>query len=129
MNWPWMSVGRRSGSAPCLLVAAWTAAINTSDAREKTELRALAPAEIRAVKRIVAGIGAFQWMASVARKGDEARLHIGVTAQAVEAAFAAEGLDARRYGLFCADVVDGEERLGVRYDQLFALALAAMLAA
>ena len=103
--------------------------INTSDAREKTELRALAPAEIRAVKRVVAGIGAFQWMASVARKGDDARLHIGVTAQAVEAAFAAEGLDARRYGLFCADVVDGEERLGVRYDQLFALALAAMLAA
>lgn len=109
--------------------------INTSDAREKTELRALLPAEIRAVKRVVAGIGAFQWLASVARKGEEARLHIGVTAQAVEAAFAAEGLDARRYGLFCVDAVEGEdgqpagERLGVRHDQLFALALAAMFAA
>ena len=116
-------------------VFAANGAINTSDAREKTELRALMPAEIRAVKRVLAGIGAFQWLASVARKGENARLHIGVTAQAVEAAFAAEGLDARRYGLFCVDAVgdeDGQpagERLGVRHDQLFALALAAMFAA
>ncbi len=109
--------------------------INTSDAREKTELRALLPAEIRAVKRILAGIGVFQWLASVERKVSSpveggARLHIGVTAQAVEAAFAEEGLDARRYGLFCVDAVEVEagERFGVRHDQLFALALA-MLAA
>jgi hypothetical protein len=105
--------------------------INTSDGREKTELRALLPAEIRAVKRVLAGIGAFRWLESVARKGEDARLHIGVTAQTVEAAFAAEGLDARRYGLFCADAIEGGagERLGVRYDQLFALALAAMFGA
>lgn len=116
-------------------VFAATGAINTSDARDKTELRALLPAEIRAVKRILGGIGVFQWLASAERKGDNpaeggARLHIGVTAQAVEAAFAEEGLDARRYGLFCADAVEGEtgERLGVRYDQLFALALAALVA-
>jgi hypothetical protein len=102
--------------------------INTSDAREKTTLRALLPAEIRAVKRILGGIGVFQWLASVERKGNEARLHIGVTAQAVADGFAAEGLDARRYGLFCVDAVEGGERFGVRHDQLFALALA-MLAA
>ena len=62
--------------------------------------------------------------------GWHARLHVGVTAQDVAAAFAAEGLDAERYALFCADEVEGPDgpimRLGVRYDQLFAMALAAL---
>lgn len=108
-----------------------TGTINTSDAREKSALRSLTPAEQRAVRRIVAGVGIFQWKQAVARKGaDGARLHCGVTAQAIADAFAAEGLDPQRYGLFCADeVIDEEsgasfERLGVRYDQLFAMALA-----
>lgn len=147
------------------LVYAATGTINTSDAREKTELRSLSDAERAAIRRVIAGIGIFQWAEAVARKGADpasggARLHCGVTAQSVEAAFKAEGLDARRYGLFCADPVfetvetaperfeadeAGElkhtpavleqrpvidtvtgtqmERLGVRYDQLLAMAL------
>jgi hypothetical protein len=122
-----------SSSFRFAVVHAATGAINTSDAREKTELRALTEAERRAIRRVIAGIGVYQWLASVAAKGEaSARLHCGVTAQAVADAFAAEGLDASRYGLFCADYVapdDGEPRtrLGVRYDQLLAMALAALI--
>jgi hypothetical protein len=84
-------------------VFAGTGTINTSDATEKTALRALTDAEKRAIRAIVSGVGVYRWLSSVEEKGDAAREHIGVTAQAVEAAFAAEGLDARRYGLFCVD--------------------------
>lgn len=108
------------------VVYAASGTISTSDAREKTDVRALSPAERRAGRRIMAAIGVFQWVAAQGAKGEGARLHIGVTAQAVEQAFAAEGLDARRYGLFCADPVEEGERLGVRYDQLLALAIAVL---
>ncbi len=85
-------------------VYAGTGAINTSDAREKTALQPVSEALKRAVKTVLAGVGVFQWLSSVAAKGaDGARLHVGVTAQAVRNAFLAEGLDPERYGLFCAD--------------------------
>lgn len=40
---------------------------------------------------------------AVEKKGDAARLHIGVIAQQVAEAFASEGLDATRYGFLCYD--------------------------
>lgn len=81
-----------------------TGTINTSDAREKTPLAPLPEALKRAAARIREGVGVFQWLSSVAVKGpDGARRHIGVTAQAVQAAFEAEGLSPWDYGLFCAD--------------------------
>jgi hypothetical protein len=108
-------------------VYAATGTINTSDAREKTPLEPLPDALLRAIQRILAGIGVYQWQEAIARKGSRrARLHVGVTAQAVEAAFAAEGLEARRYGLFCRDGRGKRARLGLRMDQLVWLALAAM---
>ena len=78
----------------------------------------------------------FQWRSALAAKGEDpadggARLHCGVTAQAVADAFEAEGLNARSYGVFCLDQIEDEgtgekfERMGVRYDQLFAMALGA----
>lgn len=45
----------------------------------------------------------FRFKDAVAKKGDAARLHVGVIAQDVDVAFLAEGLDASRYGLFCHD--------------------------
>jgi hypothetical protein len=116
-----------SGALRFRTVYAATGAINTSDAREKTPLRPLADAERRAIRRVLASVGLFQWREAVTRKGaDAARLHAGVTAQAVAEAFAAEGLDASRYALWCADPSAKGERLGVRYDQLFAMALAVL---
>ena len=87
-------------------VFAGTGTINTSDAREKTALEPIHDALLRVAARIKAGIGAFQWLEAVERKGaDRARIHIGVTAQAVQAAFEAEGLDPNRYALFCEDAL------------------------
>lgn len=81
-----------------------TGAINTSDATEKTPLAPPSEALRRVAARIRAGIGVFQWLSSVAAKGpDGARRHIGITAQAVQQAFEAEGLSPWDYGLFCAD--------------------------
>ena len=116
------------------VVYASTGTINTSDAREKTQLEPVNDALRRAAARIRAGIGAFQWLEAVERKGaDRARLHIGVTAQAVRDAFLAEGLDPTRYALFCEDaVVEAGDagvtrsmRLGLRMDQILALLLLA----
>lgn len=117
-----------------------TGAINTSDAREKTPLRAIPDSVKRAIQRVIDGVGVFQWLPSVATKGEGgARLHIGVTAQAVRDAFLAEGEDPERWALFCADPAnedaghgkderaDAPVRLGLRHDQLLLLALAAQL--
>lgn len=101
--------------------------INTSDAREKTALRPIPDPVRRAALRLVGEIGAFQWLNAVAEKSeDAARLHVGLTAQAVRDAFAAEGVQASQWGLFCEDEVDGRSRLGLRFDQLLFLMLAAM---
>lgn len=77
--------------------------INTSDQTLKTAPRALAAAELRAWERIEWSV--YKWLAAVAAKGEAARDHVGAIAQQVSAAFAAEGLDASRYGLFCRDPV------------------------
>ncbi|MDZ4762510.1 MAG: DUF2793 domain-containing protein [Alphaproteobacteria bacterium] len=115
-------------------VYAATGTINTSDAREKTALEPIPEAALRAVRRILAGVGVFQWREAVARKGHDparggARLHVGVTAQAVRDAFLAEGEDPERWALFCEDKIAGPDgegtRQGLRTDQLMMLALAA----
>lgn len=88
-------------------VYAATGTINTSDGREKTVMTALSDAELRAAKVIAGGIGTYQWLASIADKGeDAARVHCGVIAQDVIAALKAEGLDPNRYGFVCYDKWD-----------------------
>lgn len=122
------------GSASCrwATVYAGTGTINTSDAASKTALRALNAGELAVARRLAAQVCVFQFQESVAAKGDGARLHAGMTAQGVETAFAAEGLDAAHYGLFCADVVEeagGTRRvLGLRYDELAQFVLAGLCA-
>ncbi len=102
-----MVLGRSNGRWSTVYAA--TGSINTSDAREKTTITPLGEALSRVAARIKASIGTFQWLEAVERKGaDRARIHIGVTAQAVEAAFEAEGLDASRYALFCEDALTEE---------------------
>lgn len=76
----------------------------SSDANLKKVRGPLSDAEIRAWGRVQPRI--YQYLDAVALKGvDDARLHAGFIAQEVEAAFAAEGLDARRYALWCEDPV------------------------
>ena len=105
--------------------------INTSDASEKQQVRELSDVEQRVAQRVKKLIRAFKWNDAVEQKGDDARIHFGVIAQDVQEAFAAEGLDASKYGLFCSDTwtnSDGssQTRLGVRYSELLAFVIAAL---
>lgn len=127
-------------------VFATNGTINTSDAREKTPLREIPNTVKAAAAKIAKSIGIYQWLASVEKKGDAARLHAGITAQSVRDAFLEQGEDPERWGVFCKDLIveqvynengeptdeyipvleNGEPkyRLGVRYDQLNMLIMA-----
>jgi len=129
-------------------IFAGTGTINTSDANEKQQIRDLNVAEKAVATRIKKLIKAYKFNDAVAIKGDKARIHIGVIAQEVAAAFEAEGLDACKYSMFCSDTwyeVDGNTiddqnkfvtkdtpnavartRLGVRYDELLAFVISTL---
>jgi hypothetical protein len=105
--------------------------INTSDGTQKQQVRDLTDAERRVAKAIKGLIRAYKFNDAVDAKGDNARIHIGVIAQDVQAAFTAEGLDATKYGLFCSDTYDTldgktETRLGVRYGELLAFVIGSL---
>ena len=99
--------------------------IQTSDQNEKQDIEELTEAETRVAVACKGLLRKFRWKSSVAAKGDEARTHFGIIAQDLQAAFAAEGLDAGDYAMFTSSTWtndDGEEqtRLGVRYSELLA---------
>ena len=85
------------------VVYAGTGAINTSDAREKQQIRTLSEQEKAVAIRLKGLLRAFKFNDAVAEKGDDARIHFGVIAQDVKAAFEAEGLVAEQYALLCYD--------------------------
>lgn len=139
---------------PWAQVYANDGAIQTSDARLKTPVRALTQAERDCARALVGQIGIYKWLGSVERKGDAARQHVGVTVQTVIATMAAHGLDAMQYGIVCYDawparhetipaVIDEDtgteveperteliepagDRYSLRYDQLTLFCLAAL---
>ena len=116
--------------------------INTSDQNEKQQIRDLSDAERSVAAEIKSLIKTFKFNSAVELKGDEARIHVGVIAQDVKAAFQNHGLDAHDYALFCEDSfyvdADGVEhpedaegrteskRLGVRYSQLLAFVISTL---
>ena len=129
------------------VIYAGNGTINTSDGNEKTVIGNLDDAEKRVAQAIKQSIKKFQFNDAIAKKGaDKARIHVGVIAQDVKAAFEAQGLDPYRYGMFCQDsyyTLNGEKikadefgkypegavekfQLGVRYEQLLAFVVAAM---
>ena len=108
-------------------VYASTGTINTSDATQKQQIVDLTQAEQAVAKAIKGLIKTFKFNDAVKTKGDDARIHVGVIAQDVQAAFEAEGLDPNRYGLFCSDVLeDGTVQLGIRYEELLAFVISVM---
>lgn len=120
-----LSLGR--SSARWTTVYATTGTINTSDENAKEQIRGLSDVELVVALKIKKLIRAFKFKDAVATKGDNARIHFGVIAQDVAAAFEAEGLDANQYGLFCSDTLeDGSVRLGIRYEELLAFVIASM---
>jgi hypothetical protein len=126
------------------VVWAATGTISTSDEREKQQIADLDDAERRVAIALKGLVKKFKYNDAVSAKGDDARIHVGVIAQEVVAAFAAEGLDATRYALLCYDEWDAEpervdkegnvvqagreagSRYGIRYDELLAFIIAAL---
>lgn len=125
-------------------VYAGTGMINTSDRNEKQQIEDLSAAE-RSVARAIRGlIKKYRFNDDVAAEGDDAKIHVGIIAQDVIAAFRSEGLDPFRYGIITRDEWwtdaegnvhdDGEAapglirhtRLGVRYNELLAFIIAAI---
>ena len=106
--------------------------IQTSDLNEKQEIAELSDAEQRVAVACKGLLRKFRWKDSVAEKGDDARIHFGIIAQDLQAAFAAEGLDAGDYAMFISTTWTDEEtneektRMGVRYSELLAFIIAAL---
>ena len=113
-------------------VYATNGTIQTSDANEKQDIDVLSDAEQRVAVAAKGLLRKFRWKDAVAEKGDDARIHFGIIAQDLQAAFEAEGLDAGKYAMFIhttwTDEETGEERsrMGVRYSELLAFIIAAL---
>ncbi len=86
------------------VVYASTGTINTSDAREKTAVRALTSAEVAAAKQLAAEIGGYKFLSAIASKGEaNARTHIGMTVQRAIEVMQSHGLNPFAYGFICYD--------------------------
>ena len=113
-------------------IFATNTAITTSDANEKQDIEALSEAEQRVAVACKGLLRKFRWKSAVEEKGDDARIHFGIIAQDLKAAFEAEGLDAGRYAMFISSTWTDEEtdeektRLGVRYSELLAFIISAI---
>lgn len=98
------------------VVFAGAGAINTSDEREKQQIRELSDAERAVAIRLKGLVRAFKFNDAVERKGDGARIHFGVIAQDVKAAFEAEGLVAEEYAVLCYDEWDEQQEIVDTWD-------------
>ena len=113
-------------------VYATNGTIQTSDRNEKQDIRDITEAETRVAQACKGLLKAYRWKDAVAEKGEEARIHFGIIAQDLQAAFESEGLDAGRYAMFIhstwTDEETGEERsrMGVRYSELLAFIIGAL---
>lgn len=82
-------------------------AIQTSDQREKTQVRCFSLAELNVAKCLAGEIGFFKWLEAIGKKGEgEARWHCGQTVQFVMSKFQEQGLDPFAYGAICYDSFD-----------------------
>lgn len=106
--------------------------INTSDRTEKQDIEELNDAERRVAVACKGLLRKYRLKSAVALKGEDARIHFGIIAQDLQAAFEAEGLDAGRYGMFInstwTDEETGEEKslMGVRYSELLAFMISVL---
>ena len=87
-------------------VFAGTGTINTSDAREKTAVAEFSADELNAAKQLSKEIGIYQFLDSVAAKGESARKHIGLTVQRAIEIMEANNLNPFAYGFICYDEWD-----------------------
>ena len=70
-----------------------------SDENLKQDIEELDEAEKRVAVKAKALIKKYRLKRAVAKKGDDARIHVGIIAQELKSAFESEGLDAFRYSM------------------------------
>ena len=125
----------------------WSAGtFNGSDQNIKQDIEDLDEAEKRVAVKAKGLIKKYRMKDAVAKKGDDARIHVGIIAQELQAAFESEGLDAFRYSMIGKDTwwegtnsegnrdvkyeaTDGYTevtQMSVRYNELLAFIIAAM---
>lgn len=85
------------------VVYAGTGTINTSDARQKTEVRSLTEAEVAAASDLAREIGGYRFLSAIVEKGEGARTHIGMTVQRAIEIMQGHDLDPCAYGFICHD--------------------------
>ena len=96
------------GSASFLWTEVFAAngSINTSDREQKQNIEPIDEAVLRAWGNV--NFCQFKFKDAVEKKGDAARIHIGVIAQEIKSAFEDEGLDPFAYGVLCFDEWDDQ---------------------
>ena len=101
-----LSIGKASNRASVIYAA--TGSINTSDITHKMDIVDVSAVEKRVATALKALIKRYKFKDAVDAKGAGARLHFGVIAQEVKAAFESEGLVAEDYGILCFDEWDDQ---------------------
>lgn len=101
------SIGNSSMRVSAVYAA--NGAIQTSDARLKSEVRKFSDNEIAAAKLLSQEIGIYSWLAKQAEEGEDAREHIGLTVQRAIEIMESCGLDPMHYGFICYDEWEEEE--------------------
>jgi hypothetical protein len=118
-------------------VFATNGTINTSDAREKQQIRTLLDAEKAVALKCKGLLRAFKWNEAVEKKGTKARIHFGIIAQELAEAFRSENLNPDDYGMFCYDEWEDQyeksyklakagNAYGVRYEELLVFIIASL---
>jgi hypothetical protein len=79
------------------------AAFNGSDRNLKQDIEELSEAEKRVAVKCKGLVRKYRLKDSVTRKGEDARIHIGIIAQELQEVFESEGLDAFRYSMIGRD--------------------------
>lgn len=99
-----------------------TAASITSDARLKEQVRPLSGAETAVAQALKPLLRAYKMISDVEAHGESAKIRIGILAQEVVAAFAAQGLEASHYSMVHCE----NDSYSIRYEELLAFMLAAL---
>lgn len=101
------SIGNSSMRVSAVYAA--NGAIQTSDARLKSEVRKFTDNEIAAAKLLSQEIGIYSWLAKQVAEGENAREHIGLTVQRAIEIMESCGLDPMHYGFICHDEWEEED--------------------
>ena len=138
------TIGLGNPSVKWTALYATNGTIQTSDRTEKQDIEELNDVETRVAVAAKGLLRKYRFIDAINKKGDNARIHFGIIAQDLQAAFEAEGLDAGRYAMFCSDTwyeYEGEPyptqeeapegatevtKLGVRYSELLAFIISAI---